>query len=93
MTSDVLVSMTVKTAAFFCDVTQYRFIDRNQHFGAEYGFYVEGTTLKRFFCTDDGVNVEFNIYAIILLRTTRVIYPHLQATVRKEEKERSTTRT
>jgi hypothetical protein len=75
MTFDVLMVVTVKTAAFFCDVTQYRFVDRNQRFGATYGFHVQGTSLKRFFCTDDGVNVEFDIHAIVLFYTTRSFTP------------------
>jgi hypothetical protein len=36
---------------------------------------VQGTTLKRFFCIDDGVNVEFDIHAIVLLCTTRSFTP------------------
>jgi hypothetical protein len=93
MTFTILMAVTVRTAAFFCDVTQYRFVDRNQRFGATYGFYVQGTTLKKFFCTDDGVNVEIDIHAVVLSCTTRSFTPQLQATVRKEETKCSTTRT
>jgi hypothetical protein len=44
-------------------------------FGATYGFHVHGTILKRFFFTDVGVNVEFDIHAIVMLYTTQSFTP------------------